>query len=145
MYWQSIIIIFAPLIGAIILLFNNKCTNMFSTIVANFSIFISMILSLWFFISYVSGNGFNENHLIYTWYTTSGYVFEIGLLIDSLTIIMSFIVTFISFFVHIYSITYMKNDLSYKRFFIYTNFFTFSMLFIVFSNNFLQLFILMLL
>ena len=141
MYWQSMIIIFSPLIGAITLLFKNKSTNFLSSIVANSAIGISMLLSLWLFISYLSGDNINESYLIYTWYATSGYSFEIGLLIDSLTIVMAFIVTFISFFVHIYSIAYMEGDPGFKRFFIYTNFFTFSMLFIIFSNNFLQLFI----
>ena len=141
MYWQSMIIIFSPLIGAITLLFKNKSTDFLSSIIANSAIGISMLLSLWLFISYISGHNISESHLIYTWYATSGYFFEIGLLVDSLTIVMSFIVTFISFFVHVYSITYMKGDPSFKRFFIYTNFFTFSMLFIIFSNNFLQLFI----
>jgi NADH-quinone oxidoreductase subunit L len=140
-YWQSIIIIFSPLVGAVTLLLKDKCTNIASSIIANLSIGISMLLSLWLFISYISGHNFSESHTLYTWYATSGYTFEIGILADSLTIIMSFIVTFISFFVHMYSITYMSGDKSYKRFFIYTNFFTFSMLFIVFSNNFLQLFI----
>ena len=141
MYWQSMIIIFSPLIGAIALLFKNKSTDFLSSIIANSAIGISMLLSLWLFISYISGHNVSESHLIYTWYATSGYFFEIGLLVDSLTIVMSFIVTFISFFVHMYSIAYMKGDPSFKRFFIYTNFFTFSMLFIIFSNNFLQLFI----
>jgi NADH-quinone oxidoreductase subunit L len=141
MYWQSMIIIFSPLVGAITLLFKNKSTNFLSSIIANSAIGISMLLSSWLFISYLSGHNISESHLIYTWYATSGYFFEIGLLIDSLTIVMAFIVTFISFFVHMYSIAYMKGDPSFKRFFIYTNFFTFSMLFIIFSNNFLQLFI----
>ena len=141
MYWQSIIIIFSPLIGAITLLLKNKSTNIFSSMIANSAIGISMLLSLWLFITYLSEPNISESYLLYTWYATNGYSFEIGLLIDSLTIIMSFIVTFISFFVHLYSITYMEGDRSFKRFFIYTNFFTFSMLFIIFSNNFLQLFI----
>ena len=54
---------------------------------------------------------------------------------------MSSVVTSVSLLVHYYSISYMKDDTSFNRFFIYTNFFTFSMLLIVFANNFLQLFI----
>jgi len=140
-YWQSIIIIFSPLVGAITLLLKNKSTNILSSVIANLAIGISMLLSLWLFITYLSEPKVSESYLLYTWYATNGYSFEIGLLIDSLTIIMSFIVTFISFFVHMYSIAYMEGDSSFRRFFIYTNFFTFSMLFIIFSNNFLQLFI----
>ena len=54
---------------------------------------------------------------------------------------MSSVVTSVSLLVHYYSISYMKHDTSFNRFFVYTNFFTFSMLLIVFANNFLQLFI----
>ena len=54
---------------------------------------------------------------------------------------MSSVVTSVSLLVHYYSISYMKHDISFNRFFVYTNFFTFSMLLIVFANNFLQLFI----
>ena len=54
---------------------------------------------------------------------------------------MCSVVTSVSLLVHFYSIAYMKDDSSYNRFFIYTNFFTFSMLLIVLSNNFFQLFI----
>lgn len=99
MYWQSMIIIFSPLIGAITLLFKNKSTDFLSSIIANSAIGISMLLSLWLFISYISGHNISESHLIYTWYATSGYFFEIGLLVDSLTIVMSFIVTFIPLFI----------------------------------------------
>ena len=54
---------------------------------------------------------------------------------------MSAVVTSVSLLVHYYSISYMKDEISFNRFFIYTNFFTFSMLLIVLSNNFFQLFI----
>jgi len=118
-YWQSIIIIFSPLVGAITLLLKNKSTNILSSVIANLAIGISMLLSLWLFITYLSEPKVSESYLLYTWYATNGYSFEIGLLIDSLTIIMSFIVTFISFFVHMYSIAYMEGDSSFRRFFIY--------------------------
>jgi len=54
---------------------------------------------------------------------------------------MSAVVTSVSLLVHYYSIAYMRDESSFNRFFVYTNFFTFSMLLIVFSNNFFQLFI----
>ena len=77
----------------------------------------------------------------FNWIKSNEIVLGFGVLIDSLSVVMSFIVTFISMFVHIYSIGYMKNDKSFNRFITYTNFFTFSMLLIIFSDNFLQLFI----
>ncbi len=141
MYIESLLIVLLPLLGSLILLFFPVKSNFVTSIIGNTAIGVPMLLSIGLMISYLSGNNNIENHHIYTWYVSEIYLFEIGFLIDSLTVIMSFIVTFISFFVHIYSIAYMANDMSFKRFFIYTNFFTFSMLLIIFSNNFLQLFI----
>ena len=66
--------------------------------------------------------------------------FEIGFLVDSLTAMMMCVVTFVSLMVHIYTIGYMADDDGYQRFFSYISLFTFSMLMLVMSNNFLQLF-----
>ncbi len=80
------------------------------------------------------------NTSIYTWALTDGIRFEIGFLIDSLTVVMMTVVTFVSLMVHIYTIGYMRDDPGYQRFFSYIALFTFSMLMLVMSNNFLQLF-----
>ena len=66
--------------------------------------------------------------------------FEVGFLIDHLTALMMTVVTFVSLAVHVYTIGYMHDDPGYQRFFSYISLFTFSMLMLVMSNNFLQLF-----
>jgi NADH-quinone oxidoreductase subunit L len=83
---------------------------------------------------------------------SDGINFEIGFLVDRLTVLMMGVVTFVSLMVHIYTIGYMADDEhnwpkeslagrnSYQRFFAYISLFTFSMLMLVMSNNFLQLF-----
>ncbi|MDR1646917.1 MAG: NADH-quinone oxidoreductase subunit L, partial [Zoogloeaceae bacterium] len=76
----------------------------------------------------------------YTWLTGGGYSFEVGFLIDPLTIVMMLVVTFVSLMVHIYTIGYMKDDPGFNRFFSYISLFTFSMLMLVMANNFMQLF-----
>ena len=85
-----------------------------------------------------SGPIFNE--AIYTWAVADGIKFDIGFLIDRLTVTMMLVVTFVSLMVHIYTIGYMEEDPGYQRFFAYISLFTFSMLMLVMSNNFLQLF-----
>ena len=65
---------------------------------------------------------------------------EVGFLIDGLSAMMMCVVTFVSLMVHIYTIGYMEDDPGYQRFFSYISLFTFSMLMLVMSNNFLQLF-----
>jgi formate hydrogenlyase subunit 3/multisubunit Na+/H+ antiporter MnhD subunit len=73
-------------------------------------------------------------------YIGDGVRMEIGFLVDRLTALMMVVVTFVSLMVHIYTIGYMHDDPGYQRFFSYISLFTFSMLMLVMSNNFLQLF-----
>jgi NADH-quinone oxidoreductase subunit L len=80
------------------------------------------------------------NDTVYTWLVSDGIRFEVGFLIDNLTALMMVVVTFVSLMVHIYTIGYMHDDDGYIRFFSYISLFTFSMLMLVMSNNFLQLF-----
>jgi NADH-quinone oxidoreductase subunit L len=80
------------------------------------------------------------NEAVYTWGVSDGLRMEIGFLIDNLSALMMTVVTFVSLAVHVYTIGYMRDDPGYTRFFAYISLFTFSMLMLVMSNNFLQLF-----
>ena len=86
----------------------------------------------------MDGASFNATST--TWMTIGKLNFEVGFLVDSLTAMMMCVVTFVSLMVHIYTIGYMADDHGYQRFFSYISLFTFSMLMLVMSNNFLQLF-----
>ena len=101
---------------------------------------ISTILSFYLVYELVFNDrpGLNKN--LYTWIASGEFQFQIGFLIDRLTVVMMTVVTFVSCMVHVYTIGYMKDDPGYHRFFSYISLFTFSMLILVMSNNFLQLF-----
>jgi len=86
----------------------------------------------------VNGNLYNGP--VYTWLLSGSTRFEVGFLIDQLTVTMMLVVSFVSLMVHVYTIGYMADDPGYQRFFSYISLFTFSMLMLVMSNNFLQLF-----
>ena len=88
----------------------------------------------------VALDGARFNETIYEWMVIGGLKMEIGFLVDGLTAMMMCVVTFVSLMVHIYTIGYMEEDDGYNRFFAYISLFTFSMLMLVMSNNFLQLF-----
>jgi NADH-quinone oxidoreductase subunit L len=77
---------------------------------------------------------------VYEWANVGGLKMEVGFLVDGLTAMMMCVVTFVSLMVHVYTIGYMADDPGYQRFFSYISLFTFSMLMLVMSNNFLQLF-----
>ena len=86
----------------------------------------------------LAGNTYNGP--VYTWLISGDTRFEVGFLIDRLSATMMVVVSFVSLMVHIYTIGYMADDPGYQRFFSYISLFTFSMLMLVMSNNFLQLF-----
>ncbi len=80
------------------------------------------------------------NGNVYTWMVSDGIEMHVGFLIDRLTALMMTVVSFVSLLVHVYTVGYMRDDPGYQRFFSYISLFTFSMLMLVMSNNFLQLF-----
>ncbi|WP_137173404.1 NADH-quinone oxidoreductase subunit L [Massilia sp. HP4] len=85
-------------------------------------------------------DGFKLNEDLYTWMTVGTLKLAVGFQIDTLTAMMMCVVTSVSLMVHIYTIGYMAEDDGYNRFFSYISLFTFAMLMLVMSNNFLQLF-----
>jgi NADH-quinone oxidoreductase subunit L len=88
----------------------------------------------------VALDGARFNATLYEWMVVGGLKMEVGFLVDGLTAMMMCVVTFVSLMVHVYTIGYMADDPGYQRFFAYISLFTFSMLMLVMSNNFLQLF-----
>jgi NADH-quinone oxidoreductase subunit L len=129
----------APLIGAILAgLFGKLLGRAGAHTVTIFGVLVSTIASAVVWQDVMAGNTFNGN--VYTWATVGDMTLAVGFLIDSLTATMMLVVTFVSLMVHIYTIGYMKDDPGYQRFFSYISLFTFSMLMLVMSNNFLQLF-----
>jgi NADH-quinone oxidoreductase subunit L len=101
---------------------------------------ISCLLSMYVLKCIVVDGMASFNGPVYTWLVSDGLRMEVGFLIDHLSAMMMVVVTFVSLMVHIYTIGYMSDDPGYQRFFSYISLFTFSMLMLVMSNNFMQLF-----
>ncbi len=134
-------LVLAPLIGAILAgLFGKMIGRAGAHWVTILGVGISFLLSLLVFKDIVIDGSPSFNGSVYTWMVSDGIRFEIGFLVDKLTVLMLLVVTFVSLMVHIYTIGYMRDDPGYQRFFSYIALFTFSMLMLVMSNNFLQLF-----
>lgn len=131
----------ASLIGAIIAgLFGKAIGRSGAHIVTIAGVGTSFVLSLIAFNHLVFDGGEIYNASVYTWMVSDGLRFEVGFLIDNLTVMMMCVVTGVSLMVHIYTIGYMRDDPGYQRFFCYISLFTFSMLMLVMANNFMQLF-----
>ncbi len=129
----------APLAGALIAGLGGRAIGRAGAHwAAILGVTVSFLASVAIFFDVMNGNVFNGS--VYTWLTSGETRFEIGFLIDRLTVLMMVVVTFVSLMVHVYTIGYMADDPGYQRFFAYIALFTFSMLMLVMANNFLQLF-----
>lgn len=134
-------IVLAPLVGAIVAgLFRSQVGRAGAHWVTILGVGLSCLLSLYVLWEHAFNGAEIYNESVYTWLVTDGLRMEIGFLIDKLTAMMMAVVTFVSLMVHIYTIGYMEHEDGYQRFFSYIALFTFSMLMLVMSNNFLQLF-----
>ncbi len=134
-------IVLAPLIGSIIAgLFGKQVGRAGAHWATISGVAVSAVLSLLVFKYINIDGGATFNGSVYTWMVVDGLRLEVGFLVDQLTAMMMVVVTFVSLMVHIYTIGYMKEDPGYQRFFSYISLFTFSMLMLVMSNNFMQLF-----
>ena len=129
----------APLLGAICAgLFGKALGRTWSHRITIALVAVSFFASLRIFLNVLDGYSFDGP--VYQWMTSGGTHFDVGFLVDRLTVMMMLVVTSVSLMVHIYTIGYMHDDPGYQRFFSYISLFTFSMLMLVMSNNFVQLF-----
>ena len=133
-------IVLAPLVASVIAgLFGKTIGRTASHVLTIGAVGLSCALSF-VVLRHMLNGGAIENYNLYTWAFTDGLGMQVGFLVDRLTAMMMFVVTFVSLMVHIYTIGYMHEDPGYQRFFSYISLFTFAMLMLVMSNNFLQLF-----
>lgn len=136
------LLIWIPLLplcaAAIVGFFGNRLPRSAAHWLTILGVGTSFILSAIVFKATLVGFSYNEN--LYTWLVSGDIHFNVGFLIDNLTAMMMVVVTFVSLMVHIYTIGYMHEDPGYSRFFSYISLFTFAMLMLVMSNNFMQLF-----
>ncbi|MEO6363436.1 MAG: proton-conducting transporter membrane subunit, partial [Caldimonas sp.] len=130
----------APLVGALVAgLAGRQVGRAGAHTVTILGVTVSFVLSAWVLWA-VATQGAHFNGTVYEWMRVGALKMEVGFLVDGLTAMMMCVVTFVSLMVHVYTVGYMADDPGYQRFFSYISLFTFSMLMLVMSNNFLQLF-----
>ena len=131
----------APLLGAILAgLFGRQIGRAGAHTVTILGVAVSACLSAYVLKLIALDGAEPVNMTIYNWFQIGAIKAEVGFLVDALTATMMVVVTSVSLMVHIYTIGYMEEDPGYQRFFGYISLFTFSMLMLVMSNNFMQLF-----
>jgi len=131
----------APLVAAIVAgLFGRIIGRAGAHSITIAAVALSCGLSMYVLYEFLALDLAPFNGSVYTWLLSDGLKMEVGFLIDHLSAMMMVVVTFVSLMVHVYTIGYMHDDDGYQRFFSYISLFTFSMLMLVMSNNFMQLF-----
>ena len=137
---MELAIIFLPLIASIISgFFGRFIGDRNSEIVTSLLVSISALFSIYVFYQ-VMVDGFQENIVIATWINSGELNVNWSMNIDPLSAVMLVVVTSVSALVHVYSIGYMSHDPHKPRFMAYLSLFTFAMLMLVTSDNFIQLF-----
>ena len=137
-----LIIALTPLAGCLLAgLFGNTIGRRGAHTVTILGVAVSAVLSAYVLCGFIDGSRAKFDENVYTWLTMNGLDFSVGFLVDSLTALMMVVVTSVSLMVHIYTVGYMADEeVGYQRFFSYISLFTFSMLMLIMSNNFIQLF-----
>ena len=137
---MELTLLFLPLLSFIISGFFGKYLgNRISEIITSLFVSISAVLALIVFY-YVITQGYENNIVIASWFHSGSLNVNWSVKVDALSAVMLVVVTLISSLVHIYSIGYMSRDPHKTRFMAYLSLFTFAMLTLVTSDNFLQLF-----
>jgi len=138
----ALIILLSPLAGFLLnALFGKKLTPLMVGIIGNLSILSSFIFTILLFFVLKAGNFLPVSFALFNWITAANLHVSFEILIDPLTITMMGIVTGVGALIHLYSIGYMIKDKDIHSFFAYMNLFTFSMLLLVMSANYLVMFI----
>jgi len=136
-----LIIALAPLAGCLLAGFLGKPIGRVGAHSATIlGLAVSCALSFYVLYQLTAGAAPSYNQDIYTWFEIGRLHVSVGFMVDRLTAMMMVVVTFVSLLVHVYTIGYMADDPGYQRFFSYISLFTFAMLMLVMSNNFMQLF-----
>ena len=137
---MAYLLVFLPLVASFIVgIFGRFLGDRISQLITCSFVLISSALSIYIF-SDVAINSNTYNLKIFNWITSGGLVLNWSINIDTLTSVMLVVVTSVSALVHVYSVGYMSHDPDKPRFMSYLSLFTFMMLMLVTSDNFLQLF-----
>jgi NADH-quinone oxidoreductase subunit L len=129
--------------AAILMIFGPRMDRRTAAFLGCGSIGLSAIISIlitWRFLAMPPAGGSYTQHL-WTWMSVAGFQPGISLYLDALSLIFMIVVTFVSFFIHVYSVEYMEGDEGFSRFFAYMNLFVASMIMLILGDNLLLLYL----
>mgnify|MGYP002641973268 FL=1 len=135
-------IVFLPLVASIIAgLFGNRIGVRGAQAITCGALIVSAVLSWVAFFQVAMAPGDHATHVqVLSWIVSGDFNINWAFQIDTLTVVMLVVVNTVSCLVHIYSVGYMSHDPHIQRFMSYLSLFTFAMLMLITSDNFVQMF-----
>ena len=131
-----------PLAGALILILTGgNVSRKFVATIGCGSVGLSAIVTMLLALEFISGGESAVHQELWTWMSVDGFSPGIAFYLDSLTVVFIFVITFVGFLIHIYSIGYMADDPGFARFFAYMNLFVCAMLILVMADNLVLLYL----
>jgi len=132
------LILFLPLLAAVVITLFLQRDARLSAAVSVGAVLASFVLSVGLLVAFPYRTTPDDS---FNWLQVGSLHIEFGLHLDNLSLLMLLIVTGVGSLIHVYSIAYMRGDPGFSRFFACLSLFMFSMLGIVLSNNFFQMFV----
>ena len=130
-----------PLTGALILIITGgNLSRSAASIVGAGSVGLAAILTILMGFDFISGSQQPFHQVLWTWMEVDGFSPGIAFYLDSLSVVFIFVITFVGFLIHIYSVEFMADDSGFARFFAYLNLFVCSMLILVLADNLVLLY-----
>ena len=137
-----------PLLGALLngVVLRGRISKQVVALIACGSVLLSFLVGMGAVIGYLGSAEYHDHvpfvQTVYDWIPAGGGLsFEMGFQIDPLSAVMLFVVTFVGFLIHVYSIGYMEHEEGFQRFFTYLNLFMGAMLLLILGNNYLVMFV----
>ncbi len=136
--WALLII---PIVTSVVIVFITRKWKNLSSYLSIAAVIACFFIVLPYLIEALGNPHMHGHEQAFTWLKVSGLHIKMGTFIDSLTVVMLCIVTFVGSLIHIYARGYMEGEEGYSRFFACLSFFIFAMLGIVLANNLIMIFI----
>ncbi len=131
-----------PLAGALILILSKgNLSRTIASIVGAGSVGLAAIFTIFMGLNFISSGQQSYHQVLWTWMNVDGFAPAFALYLDPLSVIFIFVITFVGFLIHIYSIGFMADDAGFARFFSYLNLFVCSMLILVLADNLVLLYL----
>ncbi|MGC1241734.1 MAG: NADH-quinone oxidoreductase subunit L [Chryseosolibacter sp.] len=131
-----------PLMGALILIISGgNLTRTVAAIVGAGSVGLAAVVTIIVGLDFISGEQQPVHQVLWTWMNVDGFSPGVALYLDALSMVFIFVITFVGFLIHIYSIGFMADDEGFSRFFAFLNLFVCSMLILVLADNLVLLYL----